>query len=241
MVDKSKNTQQAAASFDPCDQVRRKRKTAADVTCDGIEPGTEFKVLAFDIGQVLVPFNWPEVEAGFATRTGRSQTEVSAAMKKLQNLGYESGDTDTAGFLSELNRLLSSDISRDEFTVLWNESFRECERMIPALEQLVSTHRLVALSNTNPEHFEWLDKGLNIYRHFEHLILSHNVGFMKPDKRIYQQVIKYTGRSVKKKEILFIDDKPDFVYGARKYGIRAILFTTPEAFVERIRQIGLLL
>ena len=240
MVDKNKNAQQAAASFDPCDQLRGKRKTAIDVSNDGIEPGTEFKVLAFDIGKVVVPFDWPAVEAGFATRTGRTQAEVSAAMQKLQNLGYESGGTDTAGFLSELNRLLSSDISRDEFTVLWNESFTECEQMIPVLEQLVSTHRLVALSNTNPEHFERLDKGLNIYRHFEHLILSHQVGYMKPHKRIYQEVIKYTGRSVKKREVLFFDDKPDFVYGARKYGINAILFTTPEAFVERLRQIDLL-
>ncbi len=228
--------QQAPASFDPCEQRRR----TVDVSIDGIEPGTEFKMLAFDIGKVLVPFHWPDVEAGFAVRTGRSQSEVSDAMLKLQKLGYESGGIDTAGFLQELNRLLQSDITRDEFTVLWNESFYECEKMIPVMEQLAKTHRLIALSNTNSEHFERLDKGLDIYRHFEHLILSHNVGFMKPHKRIFQEVKKYTGRSVLKREVLFIDDKAPFVHGARQYGLRAIQFTTPEAFVERIRQIGLL-
>lgn len=240
MTNDNKNKQQQAASFDPHDQLTGKRKAAYDASCDGIEPGTKFKVLAFDIGQVLVPFHWPTVEAGFAERTGRSLEEVSVAMKELTKLGYESGGIDTAGFLSELNRLLRSDIGLDEFSILWNESFTECQKMIPILEELVLSHRLMALSNTNPDHFERLDKALKVYRHFEHLILSHKVGYMKPHQRIYQEVIKYTGRSVKKREVLFIDDKPAFVHGARKYGFQAIQFTTPEAFVERIRQIGLL-
>jgi glucose-1-phosphatase len=238
MVDKQNNdAQQAPASFDPCEQRRRR----IDVSIDGIEPGTEFKVLAFDIGKVLVPFDWPAVEAGFARRTNSSLRQVSEAMLKLQKLGYESGGINTAGFLQELNRLLCSDITREEFTALWNESFTECQLMIPVVEQLAKTHRLIALSNTNEEHFEHLDKTLNIYRHFEHLIVSHKVGFMKPHKRIFQEVKKYTGRSVLKREVLFIDDKPAFVHGARQYGLRAIQFTTPEAFVERLRQIGLLL
>lgn len=237
MVNNEKNpTQQSPASFDPCEQSKRK----LDVSNDGIQPGTKFKVIAFDIGQVLLPFDWSEVEDGFAKRTGRSRSEVTEAMLKLQKLGYESGDIDTIGFLQELNRLLSSDITVEEFLVLWNRSFRECQQMIPVVEQLAKTHRLFALSNTNPGHFINLNIVIKIYRHFEYRILSHLVRHTKPETPIFRAVLDYTGRSVRKRDVLFVDDKALFVHAARRYGFKAIQFTTPEDFVFRLKELGLL-
>ena len=239
MVDEHKNAQQQpAASFDPYDQ-RKHKKTRGEVGCDGIEPGTKFEILAFDIGQVSVPFNWPEVEAGFAQHIGCSREEVSAAMKKLSLLGYESGDIDTPSFIEALNEYLDCRISPSEFSSLWNNTFVECETMKGILEKLNGTHRMFALSNTNPEHYEYLDKVLNVYRHYEELILSHQVGYMKPHKRIYQEVLKRARKRVRKNQVLFVDDKPEFIHGARKYGFYAILFTTPEALIQRFREIGL--
>ena len=230
----------SAASFDPVDQTGRKKIRKRNAGNDRIQPGTQFKVIAFDIGQVIVPFDWASVEAGFAGRTGSSLAEVSAAMKKLAKIGYENGKVGTAEFLAELNRLLKSDITREEFTFFWNVSFRECREMVPIVEELARSNRLFALSNTNPEHYDYLNDVLNVYRHFEYRIFSHEVGVMKPEQDIYREVIKYTGRAVRKRDVLFIDDKSDFVFGARRYGFSAIQFTTPQSFARRLKEIGLL-
>ena len=57
---------------------------------------------------------------------------------------------------------------------------------------------------------------------FDHMVISAEIGIMKPDPRIYQLALDRL--EVQPGEAVFVDDFPHNVEGARLLGIPAILF-----------------
>jgi putative hydrolase of the HAD superfamily len=72
-------------------------------------------------------------------------------------------------------------------------------------------------------------------RVFDEMIISAEVGVMKPDVRIYQLALEKMG--VAAAESVFLDDFPENVEGARAAGMQAILFKEPEKAKEELMQL----
>jgi putative hydrolase of the HAD superfamily len=70
--------------------------------------------------------------------------------------------------------------------------------------------------------FAWL-------RDFDALVWSYELGFGKPDARIYEEVLRRLG--TRAEETLFLDDKAANVEAALKLGIQGLVFST----VEKLR------
>ncbi len=60
-------------------------------------------------------------------------------------------------------------------------------------------------------------------RGFSHLVFSSDLGLMKPEPEIYEQVERRTGRPAQ--ELLFFDDRPPNVDAAARHGWSAHLWT----------------
>src|SRR5262249_16835482 len=138
------------------------------------------------------------------TRSGKNREEFKKVLVYLHALGYESGRISTADFLRELNQQLGTDISLDEFKVLWNNTFHENPDMAVLLQTLNMNLPLYLLPNNNEIHYHHLQASYNVARHFQELILSYEVGFSKPDERMYREVLKRSGLPAE--NCLFIDD-----------------------------------
>jgi len=63
---------------------------------------------------------------------------------------------------------------------------------------------------------------LGHYQIFDHLILSHEVGFRKPDKRIFYHALSVV--KAQPHESVFIDDKEENISVANTLGIKGILY-----------------
>ena len=70
---------------------------------------------------------------------------------------------------------------------------------------------------------------------FDHMIISAEVGLMKPDARIYQLALEEI--EAKGDESVFIDDVLANVEGARSIGMLGIHFTEPEKALGELRKI----
>ncbi len=70
---------------------------------------------------------------------------------------------------------------------------------------------------------------------FDSLIVSAEVGAMKPDPKIYQIALQQLG--IKSGEALFVDDTPANVEGARSLGMRGILFQSPGQVLKELNQL----
>jgi putative hydrolase of the HAD superfamily len=211
---------------------------AADSPCDA-EAGKqvpEVKLLVFDMGHVFVDFEWEQVCRGFYTRSGHSRDEFKEVLSYVGGLGYERGTISTENFLKELNSKLGITLTLEEFTTLWNATFRENPEMVGLLQELSLRYPLYLLSNTNEVHYRHLQDSFNVARHFKELILSYQVGLAKPDPRIYRIVLERSGLAAE--QCVFIDDLPPNVQAARSIGMQAIQFKGIDDLRQQLAALG---
>ena len=68
---------------------------------------------------------------------------------------------------------------------------------------------------------------------FDHMVISAEVGAVKPDAKIYQIALEQVG--VKPKEMVFVDDFAVNIEGCEKVGIKGILFKDPTSALKQLR------
>jgi glucose-1-phosphatase len=73
-----------------------------------------------------------------------------------------------------------------------------------------------------------------LLQHFHTLILSHEVGAMKPSPLIYQKAVEAAG--CLPEECFFTDDIQEYVDGARLYGIDAVRFESQKQIEAELRK-----
>ncbi len=71
--------------------------------------------------------------------------------------------------------------------------------------------------------------------YFDGIIISAEVGVMKPDSKIYYLALESVG--VKPEEALFIDDFIENIEGAKQVGLQTIHFTNPEIVQQQLAKV----
>ena len=83
-------------------------------------------------------------------------------------------------------------------------------------------YKLILLSNTSGIHQKYGWEKYSFIKNFDKLILSHEVGAVKPEEKIYKAVEEFT---LEKSEThIFIDDILDYVNAAKTLGWDGIQF-----------------
>lgn len=82
-------------------------------------------------------------------------------------------------------------------------------------------HQLFVLSNWSKDSFNLLKNHYGeVFKKFNGVVISSDVGFKKPDRRMYQYILdKY---SLNSHESIFIDDQNENIIAAQKFGIYGI-------------------
>ena len=187
---------------------------------------------------MLVPFDFKRGYARLEGLCGIPATEIPRRLGSTDLVRrFESGEIEPRDFVRDLAAHLNFEISYESFCEIWNSIFLP-PTLIPEtmLEGIAKNYRLVLLSNTNAIHFEMLRENYPMLRHFHALVLSHEVGAMKPLPRIYQRVIEVAGCAPE--ECFFTDDMPEFVAGARAHGIDAVQFESAGQIERELRSRG---
>ena len=125
-----------------------------------------------------------------------------------------------------------------DFVGIWNDIFWEDARMCELARELKKSYKLFLLSNINRLHFEHIRRKFAIIGIFDELILSFVVGAIKPDRIIYDDVIRRSGG--RKDRLLYIDDREDLVTEAIRMGIDSIRFDGVDKLRETMKQKGVL-
>ncbi len=196
------------------------------------------KTVIFDLGNVIVPLDFPAGYRAISERCGIASEDVPKRISQTDLVGrLESGQIADSDFIRELSALLGLSCSEAEFRRLWSSIFPP-HTLIP--ESLVTglkkNHRLLLLSNTNAIHFEMIWENYPLVRHMHDFVLSHKVGAMKPSEKIYEAALALA--DCKPEECFFTDDIPAYVEGAKRHGIDAVQFTGFDALVSEFDRRG---
>lgn len=196
------------------------------------------RTLIFDLGRVIVPFDFRRGYEAMSRRCGLPPDEVRSRLASDGLVrAFESGAMGVREFHRRVQELLETDVPFDEFREIWFSIFLP-ETLISDefLEKLHSRRRTVLLSNTNALHFEMIRERYPILRHFDAFVLSCEVGAMKPDPRIYEAALAAAGCAPG--ECFYTDDIPEFVEAARRIGIDAVVFQNQEQLERELAARG---
>lgn len=197
-------------------------------------------VVVFDLGKVLVNFDYGIAARRFAARGTMTLPEIALYISQSPLfLHYETGALTTQQFYAEICRVTGFRGDLAEFDKCFADIFFPIEPMIQLHAALRQQGVPVYIfSNTNELAAEHIRRSFPFYANFDGHILSYQHGVMKPDARLYEVVERECGR--RGNEILYLDDRPENVAAGAARGWQAILHESPEKSWAAIQKLGLL-
>ena len=197
------------------------------------------KTIIFDMGNVIIPFDFRRGYAAFEQHTDLPASEISERIRATALVPeLESGRMEPREFVAAMNTALGAELTYEAFREIWSSIFLP-ETLIPEelVVRLKENYRLLVLSNTNAIHFEMVWEAYPLLRHFDHLILSHEVKALKPDAAIYAAALAEARAEAG--ECFFTDDIAAYVEGARRAGMQAEQFLGYEKLLVDLRGRGI--
>ena len=203
----------------------------------------KIKNIIFDLGDVILNIDVPVASLSFSRLSGREQQEILDLFKEKDLFRqFETGTLDENGFRNYIRELLVFPDWTDEMIDnAWNSLLLDLPpERVELLKNLRTKYRLFLLSNTSSIHITEVNKILEAATGvkklddlFDKVYLSYEMGLMKPDPEIYQQVLDEQGLIAE--ETLFLDDNADNIKGAATLGIETIHVCKPTTILEYLK------
>jgi putative hydrolase of the HAD superfamily len=191
--------------------------------------------LIFDLGGVIVPLDFAR---GYSIIEGLCPYRANEIPARISSTDlvrrFELGQVEPDVFFRELCGLLSLRVDYGQFREVWSSIFVPGPLLPDSLfaDLKARGYRLVLLSNTNSIHYEMACDRYSPLRYFDDAVLSYEVGSMKPAPEIYAAAIEKAGCAPE--ECFFTDDLSMHVEAARRAGIDAVQFVSPEQLMQEL-------
>ncbi|HMU11701.1 MAG TPA: HAD family phosphatase [Ferruginibacter sp.] len=185
------------------------------------------KNIIFDLGEVLLNIDTRKTNEAFeklGVRNFKNNYSLNKADELFDNL--ERGKVSEPEFFDAIRRISHLQLKDDDIRAAWNALLLDFRmESLQHLDTLKSRYSLYLLSNTNSIHhaafhrsFTEQTGGRSFDDYFNKAYYSHQTGFRKPDKEIYDLVLSDAG--IVADETLFIDDLLKNIEAAAALGIR---------------------
>jgi 2-haloacid dehalogenase len=198
------------------------------------------KVIVFDLGKVLVDFDY-----GIAARrvAGRGKISPEQFRDFINSsplfIQYETGSITSEQFYREV-------VAATGFAGDFAEFARCFADIFVAIPPMVDLHAALRrrglpayiFSNTNELAVVHIRQSFPFFSNFAGYILSYEHGAMKPDAPLYEVVERQCGH--RQADILYLDDRPENIAAGAARGWQVILQETPEKTKAMIEKLGLL-
>ena len=197
-----------------------------------------YRTVIFDLGRVLVNFDFRRGFEAMSNSCPYSGPEIPQLLSRTTLVEeLETGRIEPRAFFSRMRDVLRMQLEYQQFCEIWSSIFTEVLVPESLVQGLAAGYRMLLLSNTNAIHFEMIRRDYPVLRHFHHMILSHEVGFAKPDRRIYEETLKHAGCPAG--ECFYTDDVLEYVTAARELGIDAVQFESAVQLERELRCRGI--
>jgi len=178
----------------------------------------KIKVIVFDLGNVLIHFDYGRIKAalnnidfGLGDRFIKKYYDNYHIHQK-----FEKWELTNNEFVEIMLDWCENKIDSETFMQIYADLFTEKTEITALLPKLKEKYLLILLSNTNFIHQKYGWEKYDFLKYFDKLVLSHEVGAIKPEEKIYKAVEEYTNELPENH--LFIDDITEYVDGAKSLG-----------------------
>jgi putative hydrolase of the HAD superfamily len=195
--------------------------------------------IIFDLGEVIIDLDAPRVIEAFEQRSGNRSSNIKEMLVTSSLLHkFETGKMEEIDFADEVMKLLEMNLTFQEFELIWNYMLKGIPKArLELLDNLRQNHQILILSNTNSIHqrkFDQMIDDLTGKGSMSALVdkahYSHDLGYRKPEKKIYELLIDEHHLTPQK--TMFLDDRADNIEAAGSLGIQAIQIKNPDQLFD---------
>jgi glucose-1-phosphatase len=182
---------------------------------------TKIKFIYFDVGNVLNEF-----EGSFDETTNK----FNIPQDKFFDFWMEHEDDLTRGKMNPdqfwklaIKKFKLQNAESWDFADSWSNGYKPQSKTHELIKKLDGKHKIGLLTNHYLKMLEHsMKKGMVPDIKYDCVITSYDTGFRKPEIEIYKIATEKSGTLIE--EILFIDDRPEFIEGAKKAGWQTVWF-----------------
>tara|TARA_Y100000588_G_scaffold77478_1_gene80756 strand:+ start:315 stop:926 length:612 start_codon:yes stop_codon:yes gene_type:complete len=198
------------------------------------------EAVAFDIGKVLLDFDYSILVKKMAGKSQWNEADLDAYLNQSPLLAeYESGFLSSSEFYKLVKKETGFAGSEADFAMLFEDIFTPISSMIDIHQKIAGSGiRTYTFSNTNEMAVRHISKNYDFWDNFSGHVLSHKVGALKPQSKIYEALEEISGLQGEK--IAYVDDLPSNCNAGRDRGWQVCCHTDARSSCEFLKGLGLL-
>lgn len=192
------------------------------------------KVITFDLDGVYFPSGKKNFISALGKR-GVNQDEAERVFLKSSQMNqeYKRGRITDKEFWSWAIDQWKIKAQYEEIIDLLIDGYDVDTRVTDIIKDLRKNgYKTAVCSNNFPARINGLQKKFHFLSNFDVTVFSYEVGATKPDPQIFKALIEQS--LVKPESILFADDNPDNLTGAKEMGITTYLYEDFENYIKRL-------
>ena len=195
------------------------------------------KGVLIDIGGVCVSYPYSVMADVFQRRFGTDREKALRILRE-EAVAFDLGSITVREFCSNVSKRLELSVRTDEFTSLLDSSIMPDQEVLSLLDRIRNSNgwTVVALSNMPEYTWNMLKRSYGFDTLFDDAVLSYEVGTAKPERRMFEIAVEVAGLPAS--ECVFIDDAPENVRAAQRFGLISHLFRTVRGLADFLAENG---
>jgi len=204
----------------------------------------KIKNIIFDLGGVIINLDMQATIKAFVDLGIKDFENIYSQLSQTSLFDqFDKGLITENYFFNSIKNQFDLKKPLHELERSWNAMLLDFPKhRLDSLMNYKDSHRTFLLSNTNETHIREFLRTLHqnhgmrdLDQFFEKAYFSCRVNMRKPDKEIFELVLKQN--HLDPSETLFIDDTIHHVEGAKRVGLQAVLLKKGEEFDEVLKRV----
>jgi HAD superfamily hydrolase (TIGR01509 family) len=200
---------------------------------------SEIKCVLFDIGGVLVDWHMSWITSEVSRRFDIDENLISDGFSKYLH-ELDSGKIEEIEFWNKIAIYSNSASLKENTESLWDTYFRKNAKLnhdVINFSKTIGTKYTTGIISNIEKVTHNVVNDWRVLDNFEHKFMSYEIGFSKPDHRIYKYIISKL--PFEPKNMIFIDDKKSNVDAAVDSGLNAIHFINYDNLKKSLSAFGM--
>jgi len=157
--------------------------------------------------------------------------------KSDEMLNFKKGLITENEYWNYVRKELDVKYTNEEIFKILKDSYSIDENVVAVVKQIKKLGYIACICSNNFEtRIRELNAKFDFLKDFDVQILSYKVGVTKPDKKIFEELVKSSG--VNPNEIIYSDDSPEKLLGAKELGINVFVYENFAQFLENLKSFG---